>query len=514
MSRSKRFFSGLLSSYAAIAANMAFSIATIPLVLHHLGREEYGVFILVTQFASYLMLLELGMSGSVSRSLADHKDQMAGGIYGSILRTGTRVFAIQGCAVAGLGLILAWWAPVLLNIAPHLRQPFTALMAAQALLNGIKLATNSLSAPLWCHQRLDLSNLASIFSFIVSFAVLWAGLHFGWWLYSLTIATAAGLLTSLVLIYVSCRRCGYYPPPQARGQFDRRIFRELFHFGGGLFLMNLGGQLTSASQVIIISRLLGTGIAADWAIATKVFTMAQQFIARIMDSSAGGLAEMLVRGETKMLEKRFRDIVMISGVLATAAAAGIALANGPFIELWTSGEVSWFSWNNLLLACLLFTTSITRCHTSLVGITMQIRAMKFIYLIEGVTFVLLGVFLCKRFGLPGLLIASIICNLAITGIYSVRRTANYFKVNATYVLGWVARQALVLGLVGGLFVIIQLAALPAQSSTGNFGIALTIYLLLVLPILWFVGIPPGLRSELTSLIAKVARKSKAAIGIA
>ena len=78
--------------------------------------------------------------------------------------------------------------------------------------------------------------------------------------------------------------------------------------------------------------MLGIESAAVWSVATKIFSMAQLLVSKIMESSAGGLAEMFVRNETEKLRDRFHDVVAISAVMAVATSAGIALMNGPFIE--------------------------------------------------------------------------------------------------------------------------------------------------------------------------------------
>jgi O-antigen/teichoic acid export membrane protein len=507
MARLKRFAANLLSSYAAIGVNILYTIASVPLALHYLDKEEFGLWALVTQLSGYLMLLEFGMSGSVARSLSDHKDRIETGVYGSILRTGGRVFAIQGFLVFLLGLALARFAPALLDLPSQLHAPFTVLMSVQAALNGGKLALGSLASPLWCHQRLDLSNLAGSLSLLLTFALLWLGFHLGWHLYSLSVATAAGLVVGLVLTWSFCCRLGYYPPQAHRGRFDPKLFRELFHFGGGLFLMNLGAQLASASQVIVVSRLLGIEAAAIWSIATKVFIMAQQFVARILDSSAGGLAEMVVRNETVQLQKRFRDLVAISAVMAGAAGAGIALMNGPFIEIWTSGKVGWSPWNNVLLACVLFCTVVTRCYTSLVGINKQIRGMKFIYLLEGIAFVTLSVLLVPWIGLPGLLIAALGCNMGITGTYGIGRTAGYFNLTRLGVAAWIARPAGVLAIAAGLFALTRIPALAALTAPLRFCIGATAFSAVVIPALWMLGMDGRLRHEIGSFAGKAMGKA-------
>jgi O-antigen/teichoic acid export membrane protein len=47
MSRSKHFISGLLSSYAAIGVNILYTLASVPLALHYLDKDEFGLWNLV-----------------------------------------------------------------------------------------------------------------------------------------------------------------------------------------------------------------------------------------------------------------------------------------------------------------------------------------------------------------------------------------------------------------------------------------------------------------------------------
>ena len=514
MTRSKRFFTGLLSSYAGIGVNILYTFASVPLALHYLNKEEFGLWALVTQLAGYLMLLEFGMTGSVARSLSDHKDHVEDGKYGSILRTGARVFAVQGGLVVLLGLAMGWAAPTLLGLPSRLHHSFTVLMAAQALLSGARLAVGSLASPLWCHQRLDLSNLAGSLSLVATFAVLWLGFHLGWNLYSLPISTAAGFLVGLIVNVCACRSLGFYPPREHRGRFDPRIFRELLHFGGGLFLINLGAQLASASQLVIISRLLGVESAAIWAIATKIFNLAQQFVARILDSSAGALAEMIVRQEISLLRSRFRDIVVVSGVMAVGASAALALTNGAFVEVWTSGRVIWQPWNDLLLACVLFSTAVTRCHACLVGITKQIRGMKYVYLLEGLVFVTLSILLGRWIGFAGLLGAALVSNIAITGTYGVARTASYFSLPPYQVIGWVARPAGILLVTAALFSLTRFPAVTDLGAILRLCIGIAAFAVVVTPAIWYLGMSPVLRSEFSVLLGKIFGKAKSKLRMA
>ena len=508
MTRSKRFITGLLSSYAAIGVNILYTLASVPLALHYLTKEEFGLWALVTQLSGYLMLLEFGMNGSVARSLSDHKDHMQDGIYGSILRTGGRVFAIQGVIVGLFGLALASFAPPLLGIPPHLQQSFTILMAAQAALSGFRLSLGALGSPLWCHQRLDLSSLTSTVSLVAAFAVLWSGFHLGWHLNSLLASTIAGSLVNISLTYFFCRKLGFYPPREYRGCYDPRLFRELFHFAGGVFVMNLGGQLASASQVIILSRLLGIETAAIWSISTKVFSMAQQFVSRPLDSSVAGLAEMAARQESTGLKNRYRDLVSISAVMAVAAGACIALTNGSFVEIWTSGKIIWNPWNNLLLACALFTSAITSCLTTLPVLSKQFRWWKHVCLLEGVAFVALSIIIVPSMGIPGLLIATLACKISTIGCYGIHYTAGYFGISRFSVFGWIAKPAGVFLLSTCLFVVTIHPKIANLQPLPRLIVGASIFAAIVIPTLWQFGFESNLHQEIKSRSLAIYHKCK------
>ena len=508
MSRSKRFLTGLLSSYVALGINIFYTIASVPLALHYLDKEQFGLWALVAQMSAYLGLLELGMRGSVARILSDHKDQMETGAYGSVLKTGNRIFFIQGLAVTLCGWLLAAVGAPLMDLPPALHGQFSILMALQSTLGGIGLALAGLGAPLWCHQRLDVSALSSSLCLILSFAVLWVGFSLGWQIYSMVAVSAVTLITGTTCIYTFCKRSGFYPSRENSGNYDPLIFRELFHFGSGLFLINLGTLMASASQVVLVSRLMGVDNAAIWSVATKLFNMAQQFVAKILESSVGGLTEMLVRGDQSGMRDRFRDIVTLSAVMAVVASGAIAFMNGAFVEVWTSGKITWNAWNNLLLGCVLFSTAVNRCHIGLVGITKQIRGMKYINLLEGSLFVLFSLLLVPTTGLAGLLIAALVCNLGTAGIYGISRTAKYFKIPSRNIIEWIARPIAVLLSILLIFCAIQWFGLASGGPYTRLLAGGFVFGIIIPPCILLFGIDSRLRTQISSGVKRILSKER------
>ena len=421
MGRSTKFISGLAFGYVTIAINVGYTLASIPIALHYLSKEEFGLWALITQITAYLMLLEFGLSGSVARFLADHKDHVHEENYGKIIRTGHWIFSIQGLIItllaAGLSLPLASF----MKIPEDLQNTFAILLTIQTIFAALHLSTRTHGSILWSHQRHDIINIASSLGLVMQFAVLWGGLAIGWKLNSLAFASFVNILVSLGITIFANTRLGYYPPINKKNEkFDSAIFRQLFHFGSGLFVINIGNQLASASQVVIISRIMGLEAASTWSVATKASSLSQTLVGRILDSSTPALTEMSVRGEEERLKKRFTDIVMITTAVAIGAMAGITLLNESMLKLWTSSKIFWDTLNNPLLGILILVTSVTRCYVAIAIIKRRITLIKYASLFEGVGFVVSSCYLVSHFGFPGLLVAAIASNLLFTGFYSIQ----------------------------------------------------------------------------------------------
>jgi len=426
-SRTRNFLRGLGAGYVAIAVNIAYTATSIPLALHYLGKEQFGLWALAQQIAGYLMLLDMGVSSAVSRFIADRKDEVNSGSYGSLLLTGAIVFASQGFLIALVGAVFSFFAPSLFSIPPHLSADFTNCLIIITSIAGLSVFSRSLGAPLWAFQRVDVSYWLGSLSLFLSFIALWFGFQQGWGIYSLAFAGAPGVILSPLVTFWFCRRNHYYPSTGFWGRPNWAYLHQIFLFGQDVLWMTLGSQMVNASQIMILSRVAGLSTASTFAVGTKLLTMAQQFTGRIIESSAPGLTEMFVRGDTTRFNLRFSNIFSITGFLSTLGAIALVAVNTPFVSFWTSGAVHWNLACDTLLAGLLIATSLTRCLISAFGLAGNLRPIRHIYFIEGCVFIALAIPAAAYFGATGLLFVSLVTHLGITGVLSLRASASILK---------------------------------------------------------------------------------------
>jgi O-antigen/teichoic acid export membrane protein len=419
--RSKQFLLGLLTGYGSILASIIFNVASVPLALHYLDKGRFGLWALALQIMGYLMLLDLGMATAVYRFLANHKDDVNGREYGTYLATGYAVFVTQGAMIAIIGSAFSMLAPVLFKIPSEYATEFTSLLALQSILTGFRIALHSVGSPLWAFQRLEIVNLCGSAGLLLSLPLMWLGLHLGWGIYSLPLANIPSTLLGAIVRNRTCRVNGYYPNYKKWFKPHWSTFKEIFSYGKDVLGVTLGSQLINASQIMIISRVLGLDAAATYSIGTKVATMGQQLFHKVVESAAPGLTEMFVRGERAAFIKSYWDAINVTLALATVGCIALTAANSSFISIWTNGTIQWNRFDDMMLALMLCVTSLSKNFVGLFGIIGNLKPVRILYLLEGILFIPIAIVLTKHYGISGVLMASLVAHLILTFPCSVKR---------------------------------------------------------------------------------------------
>ena len=428
---------GLLSGYGLTLVNLLFTVVSVPLALHYLTKQEFGIWAIALQFASYLLLVDLGVSASVSRLLADHKDSSLRKDYADVFYISCFLSWLQAGALVVLGGVFAWLAPYLTAADPEQHRLLTGLIFFQSLCTAVSLGSRSLSSPLWAYQRMDLSNLSNALGLILGFGGLWFGFHSGWGAYALVGGNALALIPGILVPWIFCRKNGYYPPwPGCRKLAWSRL-PELLLFSRDIFFLQLGGQLASATQVVLVSRMLSVEAAAVWAVMTKFFVFAQQICNRIMDSSAAALTEMFVRADTDRFRRRFTQVVELSSWASFLGALGIVAGNSVIVSLWTGNKISWPSQNDFLLGFLLLVSCAVRCHLSISGITKRTSGFRWIQTAEAAVMMGISLLGMPTYGFSAVLAGTIFAHTLVTGWFVLATNRRLLQLSvAELVPGW------------------------------------------------------------------------------
>jgi O-antigen/teichoic acid export membrane protein len=429
MSRRKNFSRNLATSYVQLAVNVVYSLVSVPLILHWLPKAEFGLWAVLVQLMSYITLVDFGINQAIARFLVDHKDHRGNGEYGALVKTSALVSAIQGLIVL---IVVMAGSPLLaglMKIPVEYQATFISLLRIQGVIAAFAFCTNPLAIMLNAHQRMDIVARLSIYNMVLQLGLLVLFLARDSGIYAFVYAAAITAVVTPAQMLWHCRRLDFLPRPSEWGKVSWTQFREVFLFGKDVFLMNIGIQLSVNSQTIVISRMLGLEAAAAWSVGTKVFLLVRQVMFQPYSAAVAGLCEMVARHETERLRARFQNLVVLSASLGVYFGVLFALCNSLFIGLWTGGKIAWSPWNDVLLGLWIFITSLQMTHCNFVSVTKQIGAMRYVYFVEGFSFVTLSLLVGYRWGLPGIIVCSLVCLILVPYQFGLWRSTQYFHLH-------------------------------------------------------------------------------------
>ena len=519
MSRSRRFTHSLVSGYVLMGVNIIYTLVQGRMLLHFIkDNNDVGVWAVAIQMAGYFLLLDFGMSGSVARLLVDHKDDRVSSIYGSMMKTGFVVCLVQGALIVVCGIIASQWLlPKLMDLtgkdflhsattgplSPGQMEMFWSLLMWQCILVGISFICRMFGFILETHQRYDVVNYAQAAGFALNFLTLWWCFEHNMGLYSLLWSNVASTICVNLYCIVAVWRLKLLPAKERWGQVSLERFREIFAYATDVFLLVVGNMLITASQIVVVTWTLGVSAAGVWAFTTKTFAMAHQIISRIYNYSSSALAEMVVRGERERLQVRFRDIVVLTGSLGVWVTMSVASCNYSFLKVWTSDRISWSLENDFLMGIYILTFTTTRCHVGLVCVTKKLRAMKFIYVAEGIAFVGLASLLGRWLGFAGIIIGGIVTNLSFSGLYGIYRTAGIVQLPLKDIFfKWLVRPVRFFAVMFGI-------AVASRYATSSFPVVWQLVTNGIITIIiggfcfWKLGLPENLQNEFSGALGKL-----------
>ncbi len=398
----------LASGYVLMAVQIGLALATIPLALHHLGVEQFGVWALALQVATWLQLLDAGMNGAVARHLIDYQKDTSSRQCRFCVSTGFRILCLQGFIVLAMAVFLGFLGNAAFGLSPVDASSFRQILWILGIASCIGFSTKILQAWLYAAQRLDIVNCIAIGLMLAEWILLVILLKAGHGLYSLAWARLVSTIgSSIAYWFISVRKAGFHAS-YLRSGWDAPMFRKLAAFGGGMFLLTLGTHLLTMSQTALVTKNLGVAAAAVWATAPKLFQLISQMISKIWDYRIPHLSSMMSDERRTDLFPAFKKLFQATALIGGCFLGTASALNPGFLQLWTNEVISWAHLNDCLIAAGIYLSLLIRCVTDFVLHTKKVGWMPFLMLVEGILFVISSLFLLPRYGIPGMLAASLV----------------------------------------------------------------------------------------------------------
>lgn len=353
-----RFGRNAASNFIAGLLPALVGLATVPFIVHGLGKESYGLFTLITSIVGYFALIDINVTAGSTKHIAHHHALGESRQVSEVFSFGLLIYLLIGALGAVPIYLLADWLPRSAFKVPQELQPVASeclRVAAFGFLFGqLQAYLQSVPQALLRYDRS--ARLEAMFGVLVplsSVAVILAGRG----LYEVVLVRVVLSLVNCLLLFGTIRDL----LPELRLHAPaRQTAREVSSFSAYSFLSRVAFLSYSHADKLIIGALVGMGPLAYYAVAAtlgnRVLGMMYR-ISAVMFPAASALAAKGSEAELQGLYLRLCRYVSFANAAALLLIAGFA---EPLLYFWMGpGFAAEGALILRLVACAQFVDSLT-----------------------------------------------------------------------------------------------------------------------------------------------------------
>ncbi len=325
-------------------------IFLLPFIIHRLGEDLYGIYILGWSIVPVLDLLQSGMSSGVVKYSAQYFEQKQQHEINKVLST--------SCILSGVvGLVGGLFTIVMVNFVPGWADGI-----AGENLGAFKFTCNSvsvmvmLSFPLMPYsgiihslQRYDaFTFVKTAFAYIRVVAVVCWYVFIGPSLEFLMVISAASyLLSNLCLVFVA-----YHMVPELRNQLslcNRATMKMILGFGLMVFLCSMCLVINNTGVKWLMGVMVSPAFVAVMAIMLKPSELIKEIVMAMSLSMMPAASKYSAMNDHKMLRELFIRSTRYITIVVTLGMIAVILMTKPVLKLWMGPEYEHLSVYVILL---------------------------------------------------------------------------------------------------------------------------------------------------------------------
>jgi len=419
----KRIVAGTAVSYLNTGISMLSNLILIPMYLHYLGKEQYGLWLVVLSMVGYLGLSNLGIAQSVSNFVASANAKRDQDGIRAIVATGFWLYIIIVFIVLifVLGAVILAQLESLFKVSSSLEKVVAPVLIISSVFFLLQLPLTIFRVTLRSLNLIYKEQLFGILFTVMQFVGVLVILLFGIGIIGLSVVYGAvGVLSGLILFtYLRSIVPGI---SVSRKFVDKKLAKELMTPGIYFFILQLSGGLIWGTDNIIISAVLGTAVVAPYAVAFKFFMMSSGIVSVITSNMLPTITSTYALNNKQHLSDIYTNALRLCFGLGFLALF-LLISIGPDLM------IKWIGIDNYvgnptfyLFICLIFVQILLSPSDSILMGTTQHRGYAIMAVFEGVINLSLSLWWIHIWGVAGVAAATLTARLATNGWFMFYRT--------------------------------------------------------------------------------------------
>jgi O-antigen/teichoic acid export membrane protein len=390
------------SSWFALGFNILVGIFLSPYILHHLGDEGFGLWVLIFSITGYYGLFDLGIRSSIIRYVAKYSATNESADLNRLINTA--FFSYGGIALVAIliTITVSFYAGSIF----HRSIPGNSVQLARGLLLMVGSAV-ALGFPLGVFggileglQRFYVLNFTSVSSTVMRALLIVTALRHGRGLLTIALITVSlpllsGLANAVVVLRI-------LPLRFSLKYLHRESLRRIASYSGTTFIIIVASRLRFKTDAMVIGTFVSSAAITYFTIGSRLVDYSGEVVSSLAQVFVPMSSKSDATGDLAGLRRIFVAGNRACALIIFPMAAILIILGKSVIEAWVGARYVATSYPVLLVLVIPSTLMFAQSASGRVLFGMaKHKSLAVVTLMEGSANLLLSILLVRRFGILG-----------------------------------------------------------------------------------------------------------------
>jgi O-antigen/teichoic acid export membrane protein len=326
------------ANYAGQIVNLGVWFLLTPFILHHLGRDEFGLWVLVASFVVYGSLADLGVGAALVKYVAEYRARGESEAASQLIATSLWLYCALGLLVIAVGAAIAPVVPDLLAGVRRVDRPTVSwLVVIVALGVAVQLPATAAASILRGLHRWDLVNLIRTLAIVTLAGATAALLLLGGKVLSITAVVIPVTLLWQVASIAVIRRVAPDLHVGFRGA-SRTMVRQVTTFSSALFGIQVAQAVKLNTDEIVIGAGISVSAIAPYNFARRLSAIPALLTFQFVQVLLPLASRLHAEGAQALLREAYLTGIRLTIALFAAVGGALVVFAAPFLAAWVGHQ--------------------------------------------------------------------------------------------------------------------------------------------------------------------------------
>lgn len=312
--RNQNIKKNVVGSLAIKGCSILIQLLLVPLTLHYLNADVYGIWLTLSSIVLWLGFFDIGFTQGLKNKLAE---TVAVGNLARGKKLVSTTYVCLICIFVPLCIILEFLVPVVhwskfLNVPEIYNPQITQVMHVLIVCVCIQMVANTISAVVSAFQKVAIANsfpvIGNFFSIIIVY-VLTKTTEPSMLYLALTVSFAPVIVMIVASLYLYNTKLKSIRPSVK--YFDKSLIKDIFNLGVKFFIINIQVIVMYQSTNILISNISSPTDVTAYNIAYKYISMALMILNIVLSPFWPAFTEAFTNKDYKWLNGTYKKITVL-----------------------------------------------------------------------------------------------------------------------------------------------------------------------------------------------------------